>query len=83
MVLFSVKSNDCIILNYLYPILFSLGPAYWSNSYSLCAGQNQSPVDIDLDNVVNDDTIGAMTFTDYDSTSGYTMTLKNNGHTGK
>ena len=81
MVLFSVKSNDCISLNYLYPLLFSLGPAYWSNSYPLCAGQNQSPVD--LDSVVEDNTIGAMTFTNYSSTSGYTMTLKNNGHTGK
>ena len=81
MVLLRVKSNDCIILNYLYPILFSLGPAYWSNSYPLCAGQNQSPVDID--NVVNVNTMGAMTFTDYNSTSGYTMTLTNNGHTGK
>ena len=47
-----------------------------------CDDQNQSPVDIVLSSLKEDD-MGALTFTKYDCTTGYTMTLKNNGHTGK
>ena len=77
---------------YLYNLLSDwtysggTGPQYWSTmaGNSLCAGAMQSPINFPKNTEMTyDATLAPFTFTDYHDTSKYTLTMKNDGHTGK
>jgi carbonic anhydrase len=56
------------------------GPSSWKSSYPNCAGNNQSPVNIQTSSVAYL-SFSEITFSNYDKSTGYTATVTNNGHT--
>ncbi|XP_035824520.1 carbonic anhydrase [Aplysia californica] len=57
----------------------STGPAFWKDVSATCDAQRQSPINLyEGDAVQNPFT--PFTFTNYDATSGFNATLKNNGY---
>ena len=62
------------------------GPAYWASLFAddVCDGSSQSPVDIPVPaTLAYDAALVAFTFAGYDDMSGSTLTITNNGHTGR
>ena len=60
------------------------GPGEWATDYpQFCNGNAQSPINLLSSAVLYDSDMESFTFSNFDTTSGITMTLLNNGHTGK
>lgn len=58
------------------------GPTHWADTYAICDNSNQSPIHLDTSEATVDKTLGAITFTGYD-TAPTTYTLTNTGHSVK
>ncbi|XP_069135689.1 carbonic anhydrase 2-like isoform X2 [Argopecten irradians] len=58
-----------------------IGPDHWHKSYPQCAGNRQSPVDIETKLVVYDENLKGMQLDGYNSVMAVNMSLTNNGHT--
>lgn len=57
------------------------GPDHWSDSYPNCAGQNQSPINIDSQSATYAEGLD-LVFTNYDQPIAGQFTVTNNGHSG-
>lgn len=55
------------------------GPDHWSAHYPYCAGQNQSPIDIDSQSATYASGLG-LVYTNYDQPISGQFTVTNNGH---
>jgi len=61
--------------------LFVLAPSVWVYNYSMCAGDSQSPIDINTTTVVS--STGSLSFSGYDSSpTSQNYTVTNTGHSG-
>ncbi len=76
---FSLHTHTLHTLYFLHA-----GPENWKNlqGYSACGGQKQSPIDIATSKAEYRESLGLFSYTGY-NTNPSSMTLVNNGHTGK
>uniref|UniRef100_H3A5Q0 Carbonic anhydrase n=1 Tax=Latimeria chalumnae TaxID=7897 RepID=H3A5Q0_LATCH len=58
----------------------SCGPSTWKDTVSTCGGQNQSPVDLDRQNMQRNKSLGRFTFRGYNIVPPGKWKVVNNGH---
>ena len=63
--------------------MLSLGPSLWHTSYPVCAGSQQSPISIDVSQVVVNNSLEPFNFESIKNVTNLKMTLENNGHSGR
>lgn len=62
--------------------LYCIAPRRWPEEYRTCGGTRQSPIDIQINQVVVDDSLEPFDLRDLENLNNIRMTMKNNGHTG-
>ena len=63
--------------------LLSLGPSLWHTSYPICGRSQQSPISIDVSQVVVNNSLEPFNFESIKDVTNLNMTLENNGHSGR